>query len=159
MALIDLSKKPTGSLKWLLKAPGYLYRARLGFVFGKRFVMIEHRGRKSGKLFRTVIEVAGRVPDRGEYVCTSGTGPHADWYLNLRANGVDAVWVGSRRRQAELRFLPSDEAADVMAEYERANPKTAARLYEVMGVSYDGTDADRVRMMGEIPMVGFTIAD
>ncbi|MEZ5295397.1 MAG: hypothetical protein R2697_03720 [Ilumatobacteraceae bacterium] len=74
MAFIDLSKKPTGALKWFLKAPSYLFRAKLGFLFGKRFVMIEHRGRKSGNLYRTVIEVAGRKPEASEYICTSGTG-------------------------------------------------------------------------------------
>ena len=44
-----------------------------------------------------------------------------------------------------------------MRAYERAHPRTAARLYEVMGVSYDGTDDDLVRMMSEIPMVAFAI--
>lgn len=92
-----------------------------------------------------------------EWVCTSGTGPNADWYRNLRANGVEAVWIGSKRHQASVRFLEAEEAATVMADYERAHPRTAARLYEVMGVSYDGTDEDRVRMMTEIPMVAFRL--
>lgn len=156
MAFLDLSKKPTGALKWFLKAPTYLFRAKLGFVFGRRFVMIEHRGRKSGNLYRTVIEVAGRKPDTGEYICTSGTGPQADWYRNLLADGLEAVWVGSTRHDnATVRFLEAEEAAGFMADYEREHPKTAAKLYDVMGVSYDGTDEDRVRMMGEIPMVAF----
>ena len=155
--LIDLSTKPTGALKWVLKAPTILYRARLGFLFGKRFVMIEHRGRSSGKLYRTVIEVAGRLPERNEYVCTSGTGPRADWYRNLRAGGLEAVWIGSGRHAATVRFLEAAEAAEHMRAYERAHPRTAARLYEVMGVSYDGTDDDLVRMMAEIPMVAFAI--
>ena len=156
MAFIDLSEKPTGALKWFLKAPSYLYRAKLGFVFGKRFVMIEHSGRKSGNLYRTVIEVAGRKPEASEYICTSGTGPHADWYRNLQSDGLEAVWVGSgRHADATVRFLEADEAATFMAEYEREHPKTAAKLYDVMGVSYDGTDEDRVRMMTEIPMVAF----
>lgn len=155
VALIDLSHKPSGWLRWALKAPSYLYRARLGFLFGKRFLMIEHRGRTSGTLYQTVIEVAGRIGD--EWVCTSGTGPKADWYRNVRANGVDAVWIGSRRHEATVRFLDAAEASTVMADYERAHPKTAANLYEAMGVSYDGTDDDRVRMMAEIPMVAFTL--
>ena len=35
--------------------------------------------------------------------------------------------------------------------------KTAAKLYDAMGVSYDGTDAGRVEMMAKIPMVAFTL--
>lgn len=157
VALFDLSHKPTGWRKWLLRAPSYLYRAHLGFLFGKRFLMIEHRGRRSGTLYRTVIEVAGRLPEPSEWVCTSGTGPNADWYQNLRANGVDAVWVGSKRHQATVRFLEAAEAATVMAEYEQKHPKTTAKLYAVMGVSYDGTEDGLVEMMGRIPMVAFSI--
>ena len=157
MALIDLSHKPTGWTRWALRAPTYLYRAHLGFLFGRRFVMIEHRGRTSGTLYRTVVEVAGRIPEQSEWVCTSGTGPHADWYRNLQVNGVEAVWIGSRRHEATVRFVDPTESAGIMAAYERDHPRTAAKLYEIMGVSYDGTDEDRVRMMNEIPMVAFAV--
>ena len=44
-----------------------------------------------------------------------------------------------------------------MFDYEKAHPKTASRLFEIMGVSYDGTDADRIRMMKAIPMVAFSL--
>jgi hypothetical protein len=91
MPLIDFTHKPSGWLRLALKAPTYLYRTRLGFVFGDRFVMIEHRGRASGMRYYTVIEVAGHLS--GEWVCTSGTGPSADWYRNLKAGGLEAVWV------------------------------------------------------------------
>ncbi|HTN78852.1 MAG TPA: nitroreductase family deazaflavin-dependent oxidoreductase [Acidimicrobiales bacterium] len=157
MGLFDLSHKPTGWQRRLLNAPTYVYRAHLGAVFGHRFLMIEHRGRKSGEGRRTVVEVAGRIGD--DWICSSGTGPHADWYLNLQANGLEAVWIGSRRHHATVRFLPDDEAATVMADYERKHPKTAARLYVAMGVSYDGTHEDLVRMMTSIPMVAFTLTD
>lgn len=141
-----MSHKPSGLLKALLKAPTYLYRAHLGFVLGNRFLMIEHRGRRSGSLYRTVIEVA-RMRE-GEWICASGSGDRADWYRNIRANGVDAIWIGAKRHRARVRFLGPGEAATVMLEYETAHPKTAARLYRVMGVSYDGTSDDRVRMNG-----------
>jgi hypothetical protein len=32
----------------LMRAPIWLYRARLGFLFGSRTLMLEHIGRKSG---------------------------------------------------------------------------------------------------------------
>ncbi len=157
MPLIDFSHKPTGWLKRMLKAPTYLYRARLGIVFGYRFIMIEHRGRNSGARYFTVVEVARHLPR--EWVCTSGTGPGADWYRNLQAGGLEAIWVGSRRHRASVRFLEETEAASVMGAYERAHPKTAARLYSMMGVSYDGSDDGRVEMMAKIPMVAFRPAD
>jgi deazaflavin-dependent oxidoreductase (nitroreductase family) len=157
MPLIDFSHKPTGWLRWMLRAPSYVYRARLGIVFGYRFVMIEHRGRKTGKRHFTVVEVARHLAR--EWVCTSGTGPGADWYRNLQAGGLEAVWVGSRRHRASVRFLEETEAADVMGAYQRAHPKTAAKLYSMMGVSYDGTDEGRVEMLAKIPMVAFRPED
>jgi deazaflavin-dependent oxidoreductase (nitroreductase family) len=103
-----------------------------------------------------VIEVAGRR--NGEWICASGTGPRADWYRNLRANGLLAVWVGARRRWATVRFLKPREAAEVMADYELKHPRTAARLYRMMGVSYDGTVERRIEMMENVPMVAFSLA-
>jgi deazaflavin-dependent oxidoreductase (nitroreductase family) len=157
MGSFNMQGKPTGLWKWLLHAPTWLYRARLGFVFGKRFVMIEHRGRKSGKLYRTVVEVAGRGAGGDTYIVTSGTGPNADWYRNIVAGCLEAVWIGSRRSAATVRFLEASEAAIVFAEYELAHPKTAIKLMKTMGVSYDGTDEGRVEMMRKIPMVEFTV--
>jgi deazaflavin-dependent oxidoreductase (nitroreductase family) len=157
MGSFNMQGKPSGFWKWLLHTPTWLYRARLGFVFGKRLVMIEHRGRKSGKLYRTVIEVAGRGTVDGTYIVTSGTGPNADWYRNLVAGCLEAVWVGSRRSGATVRFLDAAEAGPVFAEYELAHSKTAIKLMKTMGVSYDGTDAGRVEMMRQIPMVEFTV--
>lgn len=157
MTEFNFKQEPTGLFKHFLHAPTWLYRAHLGFLFGNRFLMIEHRGRKSGTLYRTVLEVAGRFPDKSEWIVTSGTGLKADWYRNLRANGVDAVWLGSTRHQATMRFLDAPEAAQVMAKYEAAHPKAAAKLFESMGVSYDGTDEGRIDLMVKIPMVGFTV--
>jgi hypothetical protein len=34
--------------RWLVRAPIWLYRARLGFVFRSQLLMLEHRGRKTG---------------------------------------------------------------------------------------------------------------
>ena len=156
MGQFDFRQKPKGLFKWFLHAPTWLYRARLGFVFGKRFLMIEHRGRKSGNRYRTVLEVAGRNVERNEWIVTSGTGPNADWYRNIESGGVDAVWIGSKRHQADVRFLDAPEAAGVMQRYETEHPKTAAKLMASMGVSYDGTDEGRIEMMKRIPMVAYS---
>lgn len=158
MTAFNFKQKPSGVFKRLLHAPTWLYRMHLGSVFGKRFLMIEHRGRTSGKLYRTVLEVVGRNPESNEWIVTSGTGPKADWYRNLRARGVEAVWIGSQRHPADVRFLDVQEAAQVMARYEARHPKTAARLLASMGLSYDGSDEGRSELMRKIPMVAFVVS-
>ena len=147
----DFKQKPTGTFKHILHAPVWLFRARLGFIFGKRIVMLEHIGRRSGKLRRTPLEVVKR--DEDAYTLCSGTGSNADWYRNIRNQPATALWVGSRPYTVDQRFLSDSEAATVFAEYERAHPKAAARLLELMGVSHDGTHDGRVTMVKQIPMV------
>lgn len=148
--------KPAGLKKWFFKAPNYLYRARLGFIFGNRFLMLEHRGRNTGRLYRTVLEVAGR--NDVEWIVTAGFGPRSDWYRNLKVETFEAVWLGSRRHEdVSVRFLGHEEAGMVMGDYEKAHAKTARGIYKAIGVSYDGTDEGRAEMMRQIPMVGFAV--
>ena len=146
---------PRGFTLWLFRAPNFLYRARLGFLLGSRFLMIEHRGRSSGRLYRTVVEVVGRSLDKREWFVVSGYGTRTDWYRNLRAGALEAIWLGSRRVSARARFPEDQEAAGVLASYERAHPRTAKTLLGQLGLSYDGSEAGRVAMMPELPMVAF----
>lgn len=141
-------------MKRLLAVPVWFYSLGLGFLLGERFLYLVHRGRKSGRVRRTVLEIVAHTD--GEYVVCSGTGPRADWYLNLRAGPPLAVGVGARLWTASHRFLSSAEAAEVFAEYERRNPRLAANLLDLMGHQYDGTDAGRLALMEDMPMVAFS---
>lgn len=119
--------------------------------------MIEHRGRESGRLYRTVVEVAGRPPTGdGEWFVVSGFGPRADWYRNIRAGNLVAIWLGSRRYRASVRFVEPEEAADVMIGYETAHPKAARFLAVELGLAHDGTSEGRLRLMRQVPMVAFS---
>jgi hypothetical protein len=59
--------------RWLVRAPVWLYRARLGILLGPRFVMLEHTGRKSGARRYVVLEVVQHRA-AGSYVVVSGFG-------------------------------------------------------------------------------------
>lgn len=151
-------QKPAGVFKWFLKTPILLFRLKLGFLFGDRFLMITHAGRKSGTVYRTPLEIVVHDANSAEYIVCSGTGPNADWFRNITATPVTAVQVKNRVWAPTQRFLDPAEAAGRFADYERRHPTAASRLLDSMGQSYDGTDADRVRMMGNIPMVAFSEA-
>ncbi len=149
-------KKPTGIAKWFIQSPKWIFRARLGFIFGSRFLLLESIGRKSGVVRQTALEVAHHDKDRDEYIVTAGNGVTADWYRNIQANPAVAIWIGSKRYPTVQRFLPTEEAVEVMKGYEREHPKTAAKLEEMMGVSHDDTQESWLAMMEQIPMIGFT---
>jgi deazaflavin-dependent oxidoreductase (nitroreductase family) len=148
--------KPSGISKWFMQSPKWIFRARLGFVFGQRFLLLEHAGRTSGNVYQTPLEVVYHDPESDEYIVCSGTGVEADWYRNIHANAAVAVWIGSSRYPTAQRFLPTEEAVDVMKAYEQRHPKTAARLEAMMGVSHDETHESWLAMMEQIPMIGFT---
>ncbi len=148
-------QKPTGMFKHLLHAPVWVFRSRLGFLFGNRFVMLEHVGRRTGQTRYTPLEVVERNADA--FTICSGTGPDADWYRNIRTKPAVALWVGSKRHAVEQRLLTSSEAATAFARYEAAHPKAAERLMELMGASHDGTHEGRRRMVESIPMVELRI--
>ena len=157
MSRFNFRQKPTGLFKQVLHAPVWVFRARLGFLFGKRIVMLEHIGRRSGKLRQTPLEVVHR--DGDSYFLCSGTGPDADWYRNIKSNPAVGLWVGAARYEAEQRFLDDSEAATLFAGYEREHPRAAVRLMQLMGVSHDGTHESRAAMMAQIPMVEIRRAD
>ncbi len=87
---------------------------------------------------------------------TSGTGVKADWYRNIQASPAVAIWLGNHQYPVVQRFLPTEEAVEVMKGYEREHPKAAAKLESMMGVSHDETHESWMAMMETIPMIGFT---
>lgn len=116
----------------LMRAPIWLYRARLGFLFGSRTLMLEHIGRRSGATRSVVLEVIGH-PTRRTYVVASGFGERAHWFRNVMADPrarVAVCWHGPRA--ATARRLPTTEADLVLADYVRRHPRAWARFKNVL---------------------------
>lgn len=152
--------QPGRVVMWLFRAPSRLYDWRLGWLLGRRFCRLTHVGRKSGKRYRTVIEVAGRDKAADELMVVCGFGRSADWYRNLQANGSAEIESGGRKYDAEWRELDDDRAASVMAAYERRNrliaPIARRILSSVVGWRYDGSEDARRKLVTEMPILAFT---
>lgn len=116
----------------LMRAPIWLYRARLGFVFGSRLLMLEHVGRRSGQRRHVVLEVVGR-PALGTYVVASGFGTRSQWFRNVRANPQVRVAVGRHQlTPATARILAPDEAAASLQAYASHRPRTWRTFQSVL---------------------------
>ena len=143
-------------LRFVFRAPVRLYDHGLGWVLGRRFLCLTHLGRKSGRMYRTVLEVVGSAGE--EYVVVAGLGAGADWFRNIQARPPVEVIVGSRRFPAEHRVLGEDEAVAVIAGYEHRNrlaaPLVRFALGKLLGWRYDGTDLARRRLARQLPLVG-----
>ncbi|ONM50000.1 nitroreductase family deazaflavin-dependent oxidoreductase [Nocardia donostiensis] len=134
----------------LMRAPIWLYRARLGFLLGSRLLMLEHRGRKTGLRRYVILEVIDH-PEPDRYVVVSGFGTKAQWFRNIQADPRTHVWTGRRHRTpATARVLLQEQAAASLQRYTRQHP----RAWETMKPAVENTlGAPIDERAPELPMV------
>jgi deazaflavin-dependent oxidoreductase (nitroreductase family) len=149
--------KPGRLLKWLLRAPVALYAVNAGWLLGHRFLLLAHRGRRSGRVYRTVLEVVAWDAERSEAVVMSGFGRSSQWYRNILASNPVEVRIGRRRFSPLVRQLDADEAVRVVTGYEKRNriaaPVIRAVLSKTAGFRYDGSESARYRLVHALPLV------
>lgn len=134
--------------RWFLRSPVNLYRVGLGSLLGRRMVMIEHTGRKSGLPRRTVLETV-RYDDESIDVAAAW-GTKSDWYRNLVAKPKLTVSSGSLKGvPATAMVLDEATAETVFAAYADDHPKAADALSKTVGLPLD----DPARMAATVPVV------
>lgn len=141
-------------VRWIVRAPVWLYRARLGFVFGSRFLMLEHLGRNSGARRYVVLEIIDH-PSAGRYVVVSGFSSRAQWFRNVLTHPTVRVYLRGRRpRLARAHELDPNAAASALSRYAAAHPGSWAKLRPVLertlGSSIDESDT-------ELPLVALDL--
>jgi deazaflavin-dependent oxidoreductase (nitroreductase family) len=119
---------PKGLLRWVFRAPVALYRLRLGWLLGERFLLLNHTGRKSGLARQTVVEVVGHDKVSDTYYIASGFGYKADWYRNLLARPELIIQVGWRKLAVRAETLPPDAGVQILVAYRQAHPLAAHEL-------------------------------
>lgn len=144
-------------LQALFRAPVRLYDVGLGWLLGRRFLCLTHVGRKSGRRYRTVLEVIAINSD--EVTVIAGLGPSSDWFRNIEAGSPVSIELGRARFCARHRVLEPDEAVAVIAEYERRNRLIRPIVYRLLGAltgrPYDGSAGARADLVGRLPVVAF----
>ncbi|WP_460573635.1 nitroreductase family deazaflavin-dependent oxidoreductase [Humibacter soli] len=147
-------------IKRLLGAPNVLYTSGLGRIFGHRFLRLTHTGRTSGRRFHVVVEVVHYDGTTGEAIVMSGFGRRSGWFRNVTAGTPTWVDFGRGPVRADHRVLGADEAAEVLNAYEQrmplARPLVRLVLGRLAGFRYEGTQADRLRVVEALPLVAFT---
>ncbi len=109
-------------LRFAFRLPLALYRWRLGWLLGHRFVLVTHRGRRSGQPHQTLLEVLRYNPATQECVVVSGYGERADWYRNLRAAPALALAISNEHYLPAHHFLDPAETAEEFRDYRRRHP-------------------------------------
>jgi deazaflavin-dependent oxidoreductase (nitroreductase family) len=147
--VVQLPGRPGPLLRLILRAPVLLYRLRLGRLLGRRFLLLRHRGRKTGAEYENVLEVIKTAGN--EVFVVSGWGSRSNWVLNIRANAPLAVETGSRRFVPVARFLEEPEAAAVLAEYATDHRRAA----DLLGKRLYGGVFDPARLAASTTVVAF----
>jgi deazaflavin-dependent oxidoreductase (nitroreductase family) len=150
-----LRSKPAGALRLVLRLPIYLYRLRLGWLLGHQFLLLLHRGRSTGLVRQTVLEVIHYDPATRESVVISAWGERADWYRNTRAGRAIEVRIGSERYTPMYRCLGPEEAHARIVDYERRHPLLFPIFARVFDYPFGGSEEELWDFAKSIRMVAF----
>ncbi len=139
---------PHGLGRWLARAPRHLYRLGLGRILGKRLVLLEHRGRRTGFARQTVLEVVDA--DTTSLFVAAAWGKSSDWFQNIQADPSVAISSGRiRDAPATANVLGKTDAIGVFERYANIH-KTAARG---LAKAFDLPLGDAEAMADLVPVV------
>lgn len=140
-----------------MRSPILLYHLNLGWLLGKRFLLLEHRGRKSGIIRKAVIEVVDHDVQKGSYIVAAAWGNRSDWYKNIEAEPNVKIGVGTKRFFAFAKTLSADDAAQHLNAYATRHPFAFKQLGSLLigSKSHDNTAQIAEAFVEAIPFVEF----
>jgi len=148
---------PKGFMRILFRFPILIYRLHLGWLLGKRFLLLEHRGRKSGKLKYAVIEVVDRDPDGRSYVVAAAWGAQSDWFKNILITPRVYVTVSTTRFPAASEKITPHEAERYLHTYSVRNPFAFKQIGSLLiGQGAHTTDEIIRAFVDSVPFVKFS---
>ena len=142
----------------LLRTPLVLYRIgyRIGLnrIVPERYVVIEHRGRRTGRVYQTMLEIFGHDAGHDEIFVVSGWGEQADWYRNLRAGGAVRVLRGTHAFAPNVRSLSLETAECVHAAYLRSHPFAMRASMWLVGMKPRNDEPLERQLAHAMPVLG-----
>jgi deazaflavin-dependent oxidoreductase (nitroreductase family) len=117
-------------------------------------IVLLHRGRKSGRLYKTPLSILVEYPERGEAVIGPMWGRDADWYRNVIAGGLVEIHVRGEKRQVEWRELNEAERRAAGEAFRDAHPIYSRMILRVLA-RLNGLEGDPGEAaVQNLPMLG-----
>ena len=146
---------PKGLLKLFFKLPVLAYRTGTGFFLGNRFIYVEHIGRRSGEVRRSVLEVIRYDKENDIYYIASGYGKNSDWYKNIRKTPDVKIQVGFRKAKAKVEFLSEERTEEEIKDYARRHPTAIKQLAKLIGYQLTWEEGELSRLSKLWPVLSF----
>ncbi|MGY2029327.1 nitroreductase family deazaflavin-dependent oxidoreductase [Nocardia gipuzkoensis] len=110
----------TALIKYMSKAQVWVFRRTRGRIGGRWRIgagfrkpvptlLLEHRGRKSGKLFTVPLLYLVDGADLVVVASQGGLPSHPQWYFNLLAHPATRVQIGAEHRRVRARVATREE--------------------------------------------------
>ena len=146
--------QPSRLLIPMFKLPLLLYRLRLGWIFGHRFVMLTHVGRHSGKTRRTILAVLHFDSQTKEIMAISAWSA-SEWYKNILASPALQIETGFTHYTPAQRYLTTEEIARLFEEYRRARPIFSRIVCRIPGWKWDASHEELLELAQTLRGVAF----
>jgi deazaflavin-dependent oxidoreductase (nitroreductase family) len=139
-------------MPWVLDRKGT--RWMLQALSPATVIVLVHRGRKSGRVYKTPVEVMHEDTDRHELFVAPMFGRDSDWYRNVVADGLVEVHVRGEARQVQWRELDESERPDAMNAYRDAHPFYSRMILSMLARVNRLEGAPEEAALRELPVLG-----
>ncbi len=142
----------------IFKSPIFLYRIGLGWMLGRRFMLLTHIGRRSGKVRRVILAVLRFDPKTKESMAISAWSA-SDWYLNIQASPALQVETGFTRYAPVQRTLSPEEIAALFEEYRKKHPIFSRIVCQIPGWKWNSSHEEFLELAHTLRGVAFRPKD
>ena len=104
-------------------------------------IVLVHRGRNSGRLYKTPVSILVEHPERGEIVVSPMWSTNTDWYRNVVAGGLVEVHVRGKARHVDWRELDEAERRAAGDAFRAAHPIYSRMILRIL-VRLNGLEGD-----------------
>jgi deazaflavin-dependent oxidoreductase (nitroreductase family) len=152
---VKIPEPPRGvkAIPWRL--PIWLYRLKLGFLLGHRFLLLTHIGRVSGEPRQAVLEVVHYDAESDTHYVASGFGEKSQWYRNLMKTPDVTIQIGNQKTPVTAERLSPEEAERILRIYRQEHPRALKELSKILGYELDGTEENFRAFTHAVPVIAF----
>jgi deazaflavin-dependent oxidoreductase (nitroreductase family) len=138
----------------MMKMPLLIYRLRLGWVFGKRFMLLTHVGRRSGKVYQSVLAVL-RFDENSQEIFVVSPWSGSNWFHNIQAAPALEVETAGICYAPTQRALSPEEIAALFIEYRTQHPIFCRLIARIPGWKINSTYGEFLELAKSLRGVAF----